>query len=56
LTAASTSLALRSGSLRSAIVRICSAVSVPTVWVSGFDAPDWIPSALRMRKLVGGVL
>jgi hypothetical protein len=42
--------------LRSAIARIWSALSVPTVWVSGFAAPDWMPRALRIRKLVGGVL
>jgi hypothetical protein len=47
---------LRSGSLRSAISLTCVVLNVPTVWVSGLDAPDWMPRAFRMRKLVGGVL
>ena len=58
LIAASMSFAFRSGSLRSAISLIWSALSVPTVWVSGLararlDAQSLADQEARRRRLVG---
>ena len=56
LMAASMSSALRSGSLRSAIDFSWARVMVPPDLWPGVSEPDFRPSSLRIRKLVGGVL
>ena len=55
LQAASTSLALRSGSFIVAISRTWSLVSLPTLFFSGLSEPDWIPAAFLISLVAGGV-
>src|SRR5687768_16706634 len=54
--AASTSLALRSGILVSAISRSWSLVMDPTLVFCGTPEPDSMPAALSSRRAAGGVL
>ena len=54
--AASTSLALRSGILVSAMARTCSRVTVPTLLRLGSPEPLSMPRASRSSTAAGGVL